>query len=602
MKKLIAGLCLTVLLASCGGSDGAAVTAPVPGPTAAELLEQQLQGLSLDDFFAESYGALITRSPETVVWLALTGTFPLETVGLDNVSDAYRRETYAMYQVVFDALQTYDRTSLDAASQLNVDVYEWYLQDVMESLPYIYHDFPASYSGFGTQGDTQRFFTDIHPLATEQDAHDYVTRLGAVRRKFQQLSEHLDLQRGAGIVEPGLTMQIARDQVRGIAQGGASSNPYYTSFAGKIEDIPGLSDTDKQELRNRALAAVDDSVIPGYQLLLQTLDRLIASAPPSIGVGQFPNGSSYYAYILRHHTSSGLTAADIHQLGLDELSRIHAEIRLIFDQLGYPQNESLQQLFARVAADSGIIPAPQVRPTYEDLISFAEANVGEAFDIFPSANVVVAEDPYGGFYIGPSFDGTRPGAFYAGTQDAQPYFQMPSLTFHETVPGHHTQIATAMEQDLPAFRKLVRVTGFVEGWALYAERLAWELGWYDNDVYGDLGRLQYEALRAARLVVDTGIHEYGWSFDQAVQFNEDNVGWTSAESQGAIARYSVIPGQATAYMVGMLQILQERQRAMDELGPAFDLTAFHRTLLSNGAVPLSLLGSVVDRYIDEAAP
>jgi len=156
-----------------------------------------------------------------------------------------------------------------------------------------------------------------------------------------------------------------------------------------------------------------------------------------------------------------------------------------------------------------------------------------------------------------------------------------------------------MEQDAPAFRKGVRFTAFVEGWALYAERLAYELGWYDSDPYGNLGRLQFEALRAARLVMDTGIHSLGWSFDQAAQFNEDNVGWATGASQGAAARYSVIPGQATAYMVGMLQILQVRQRAMDELGVEFDLKGFHRAVLGNGAVPLELLDSVVDRYIAE---
>jgi uncharacterized protein (DUF885 family) len=157
-----------------------------------------------------------------------------------------------------------------------------------------------------------------------------------------------------------------------------------------------------------------------------------------------------------------------------------------------------------------------------------------------------------------------------------------------------------MEQDAPAFRKLVRFTGFVEGWALYAERLAWELGWYENDPYGDLGRLQFEALRAARLVIDTGIHSLGWSFEEAVRFNEENVGWSTRQSQGAAARYSIIPGQATAYMVGMLVILDERQRAKDVLGERFDLVAFHRALLSNGAVPLSLLPAVVDGYIAEA--
>ncbi|MCK5326754.1 MAG: DUF885 domain-containing protein, partial [Woeseiaceae bacterium] len=232
-------------------------------------------------------------------------------------------------------------------------------------------------------------------------------------------------------------------------------------------------------------------------------------------------------------------------------------------------------------------------------IADAQSRLDEAFDIFPSADVIVLPDPFGGFYIGPSFDGTRPGAFYAGTANDEPYFRMPSLTYHESIPGHHTQIAIAMEQNVPAFRKIVHFTAFVEGWALYAERLAFDLGWYDNDPYGDLGRLQYEALRAARLVMDTGIHSLGWSFDDAATFNRENIGWSIGASQGAAARYSVWPGQATAYMVGMLQILRERQRAMDMLGAQFDLKAFHRAVLSNGAVPLTLLDDVVDRYIAE---
>ena len=295
-----------------------------------------------------------------------------------------------------------------------------------------------------------------------------------------------------------------------------------------------------------------------------------------------------------------MTPQEVHQLGLDELARIHAEMRLIFDQLGYPQDETLEQLIARAEADSGIIPAPDVKPTYEAIIADATARLDEAFDIFPSADVVVLPDPFGGFYIGPSFDGTRPGAFYAGTDSPQPYLQMPSLTYHESIPGHHTQIAIAMEQDVPIFRKIVRFTGYVEGWALYAERLAYELNWYENDPYGNLGRLQYEALRAARLVMDTGIHSLGWSFDQATTFNQENVGAPLGASQGAAGRYSVWPGQATAYMIGMLEILRQRQRAMDALGPQFDLKAFHRAVLSSGAIPLTVLDDVVDRYIADA--
>jgi len=179
------------------------------------------------------------------------------------------------------------------------------------------------------------------------------------------------------------------------------------------------------------------------------------------------------------------------------------------------------------------------------------------------------------------------------------YFRMPSLTYHESVPGHHTQIAIQMDQDTPVFRKMSRVTAFVEGWALYAERLAYELNWYDNDPYGDLGRLQYEALRATRLVVDTGIHSMGWSFDQSVQYLEDNLGISNGSAQGAAGRYSVVPAQATAYMVGMLQILAARQRAIDALGAQYDLIEFHRLLLGNGAVPMDIMNREVDRWIQE---
>lgn len=596
---------VAILLAACGGGGGQSAPPPSappappppPGPSAVEAFAESIQGLSLDEFYRVSYEGLLTRSPESVVWQTLESSFPLDGVELDTLTDGYQRDTFEMHQVALDVLRSYDRAALAPDEQLHYDVYEWHLADVAAKADYFYYDFVATYGIFGVPRSTELFFTDIHPLATLADAEDYVTRLNLVNRKFTQLSTHLAVQRNtAGVVEPALTMQVAINQLTPLTQGPANAHPYYTSFSSKIEDA-NLTAGQLTDLRSRAQIAIRNSVIPGYQTLLARLQSLLGEAPPRIGVGQYPGGAQFYEYALRHHTTTDLTAAEIHQLGLDELARIHAEMRTLFDQLGYPQNETLQQSFARVATDGGIVAAENSLQTFEDLVAFAEANLNQAFDVFPSAPVVVLPDPFGGFYIAPSFDGTRPGAFYAGTDFDQPYFQMPSLTYHESVPGHHTQIAIGMEQDAPDFRKIVRQTAFTEGWALYAERLAWELGWYDNDIYGNLGRLQYEALRAARLVIDTGIHSLGWSFEQAAQFNQDNVGWSRQASEGAAARYSVWPGQATAYMVGMLQILAERQRAMDALGASFDLAAFHRAILTNGSVPLSLLDEVVDSYI-----
>ncbi len=603
MRRFLLASLLLLATASCGGGGGDTPSSqpqPPTGPSPSEQLALDLQGLALDDFYFESFEALILRSPETVVWEALESVFPLQAVTLDDVSDAYQRETFAMYQVVLDALRSHDRNVLTPDEQLDYDIYEFFLQDEVERLDFIYHDFRATYMLFSVQRVTQRFFTDIHPLATRQDAEDYVTRLGLVGTKFDQLIDHLQRQRNAGIVEPALSLNIALDQAAAIASRSTDSNPYFERFAASVGQIPDLSDADRDDLLARARAATETSVTPAYRRLRDQLQNLLGNAPPVIGVGQYPRGREWYAYALRHHSTTDLTPAEVHQLGLDELARIHAQMRLVFDELGYPQDETLEQLYGRVARDGGIISAADVKPTYESIIAAAELRLGEAFDIFPSADVIVLPDPSGGFYIGPSFDGTRPGAFYAGTTSDQAWFSMPSLTYHESVPGHHTQIAIAMEQDVPAFRKIVGFTGFVEGWALYAERLAHELGWYEGDPYGDLGRLQFEAMRAARLVMDTGIHSLGWSFDDAVQFNRDNVGASLGSSRGAAARYSVWPGQATAYLIGMLEILRQRQRAMDVLGPQFDLKAFHRAVLSNGAVPLALLDDVVDRYIAAA--
>jgi uncharacterized protein (DUF885 family) len=600
-QSLWTGVFAVLLLASCGGGgdSGSGLPPPPLPPTASEQLRVDLQGMPLDEFYFESYNALLQRTPELIVWHGLAGVFPPDSIGLNDVSDAYQRETFAMHQVVLDLLRTYDRAVLTADEQLTYDIYEWQQQDEIERLEFIYYDFVATYNFHGIHRDTLDYFSAVHPLETQQDAENYVTRLNAVDEKFAQVGAHLNLQNGAGVVEPALTLNAAIFYMGEIADVAANTTVYYTVFVDKVDNIAGLSAADRQALIDSALVAVTNSVIPAYRQLRQTMENLVASARPSIGVGQYPFGAEYYNYSLKHHTTTDLTAAAVHQLGLDELLRIKTEMRVIFDQLGYPQNETMQELFARVEAGGGIIPAVEVKPTYESMVAFAEQNQVVAFDIFPSAPVVVADDDFGGYYIGPSYDGTRPGAFYAGTVNDEAYYRMPSLTYHESVPGHHTQVAIQMDQDTPVFRKVSRVTAFVEGWALYAERLAYELNWYNNDPYGDLGRLQYEALRATRLVVDTGIHSMGWSFDQSVQYLEDNLGVSNGSAQNSAGRYSVVPAQATAYMVGMLKILAARQRAIDALGAEFDLIQFHRLLLSNGAVPMDIMDREVDRWIQE---
>jgi uncharacterized protein (DUF885 family) len=293
-----------------------------------------------------------------------------------------------------------------------------------------------------------------------------------------------------------------------------------------------------------------------------------------------------------------LSPDEIHELGLQEVDRIQAEMRVIFEQLGYPENESLSSLFGRVLSDSGLLYSQDIVAGYEAIIREADQKVGAVFDLRPKAEVVVIGVPQGGYYIGPARDGSRPGAFYATQTGSETRFSMPSLAYHEAIPGHHFQIAIAQELDLPGFRTAVGSTAYIEGWALYAELLAYELGFYKDDPYGNLGRLQMELFRAARLVVDTGIHAKGWNYDQGVEYMLENTGLPPGQVQFEVSRYITWPGQATAYKIGMLKILELRQLAMEQLGDRFDLKEFHNVVLGNGGMPLEVLERVVQDYID----
>jgi uncharacterized protein (DUF885 family) len=273
-------------------------------------------------------------------------------------------------------------------------------------------------------------------------------------------------------------------------------------------------------------------------------------------------------------------------------------MREIFTGLGYPEGESIYQSYQRAAIDGGIIPGDEMVALHEAIIEEANQKLVAAFEIIPTEPVVVIGGPIGGFYTPGSIDGSRPGAFYAEVSSGgSPYFNLPSLTYHEAIPGHHLQISLAHEMNLPLFRNFLNFNAYTEGWAVYAEKLAWELGWYQDDPYGNLGRLQFEAFRAARLVVDTGIHAKGWTFNHAVVFYMDNAGFDRQFAEGQIARYIVFPGQSTGYMIGMLKILELRQMAMEQLGDQFDLKEIHTVILQNGSLPLDVLEGIVQDYI-----
>jgi uncharacterized protein (DUF885 family) len=555
--------------------------------------------LEIDEFFQASYRELLLRDPEAVLEAGLEDVLGVVEAELTDISDSYIRETQEMHTAILERLREYDRGELTPDQQVSYDVYEWYLDDLVRGHEFMYYDYPVTHFITGVQVQLIHFFTDIHPIENIHDAENYIARLSQVDRKLNQLVQGLKLREQAGIVPPKFVIQWSLGGIRDVANGSAKSTPFYTAFQEKLSVLDEISEDEKDVLLKAAESGINESVKPGYQALAEYLEYLQSIATTDDGVWQFSQGDAYYDYVLRHHTTTDLTADRIHELGIEELDRIQAEMRQVFDDLGYPQDEDLPELFNRVAQDSGFVSGDQVVRTYETLIQEADQNLDAAFDIRPSADIIVIGGPTGGYYVPGALDGSRPGAFYATNSSSEPHFSMPTLAYHEAIPGHHFQISIAQESNLPDFRNQMIFTSYAEGWALYAERLAWEMGWYDDDPYGNLGRLQAEAFRAARLVVDTGIHRKGWTFDQAVDFMIKNTGLPPGMVNFEVSRYIAWPGQALAYKVGMLKILGLRQEAIDRLGDQFNLKEFHNVLLLNGSMPLNLLEQVVHQYIED---
>lgn len=558
---------------------------------------ERLNGLSIQDFFTDSFQIIKERNIEGAVSEGIADQFPLGNLVLTDISDEYDIQTTAIESLILEQLNSFDRAILSEADQLSFDVYQAHLEFQLEWAQHRNFEYPATYGFFGWPGSTEQFFTSLVPINNKFDADTYLILLNQIGRRFEQISALLDTRKTAGVIEPSATLTFSRDNVRAIANSAATATPYYTVFQEKVDALTNITAAEKQDLTALLLLTVQQRVLPAYSQLEQKMSSLLSEAPANIGFGQFDGGIEFYDFALRFFTSSDMTSDQIHQLGIQELSRIHAEMRVLFDQLGYPQNENITELFTRVDSDGGTILAEDAIAFYEDLITQANARIPEVFSTIPQRPVTVVGGVSGGFYIRASEDGTRPAEFHASTVNDLAYTAQPTLAYHEAIPGHHLQIALAQELDLPEFRRSIGFTSFIEGWALYAERLAKDLGWYDGDVYGDLGRLQFEAMRAARLVIDTGIHNKGWTYEQADQFHIDNVGFP-----GSIARYSVWPGQATAYMTGMLKILELRQRAQDQLGSAYDIKEFHSEVIGSGSMPTNLLEGLIDRYIQRNLP
>jgi uncharacterized protein (DUF885 family) len=613
---VLLGLSVAFIVSGCGPTRTSmapqAVTKPAeeaqpsltqPGPTTSSVADPS----TFDDFLEEAFFAQITRDPELISELGLAQVFGMDNSRLTDVSDAYQLETYQLLQDQLDTLRTYDRAELTADQQLSYDLFAWYLDDLLRGKEFRFYDYPVNQT-MGAQNSLIEFMTDRHPINNLEDAQDYLSRLEGFTTKFDQLIEWLQIQEAQGITPPKFVIQRVLSQLDWYCSQDAADFSLSTEFDAKLSGLSGINSEQRSELNREAVRAIEGNVFPAYEKLHDYFEHLLEIADTDDGFWKHPDGDAAYAYWLRHHTTLEMTADEIHELGLQEVARIQAEMGSIFKELGIT-GDTLAMKMEQVAFYGGTMPlytdADQqaVLDEYQALIDQADQNLSNLFDLRPRADVVVvpvyAPNAPGAYYVSPSVDGSRPGMFYVNVaSDKVARHSMPTLAYHEAIPGHHFQIAIQMElTGIPTFRTGINYTSYAEGWALYAEYLASEVGFYDDDPYGNLGRLQSELFRAARLVVDTGIHSKGWSREQAIDYMVENVGYSRSDVTREVERYIVWPGQATAYKIGMLKILELRERTAQALGEDFDLKEFHNLILGNGAMPLEILERVVDDYI-----
>jgi uncharacterized protein (DUF885 family) len=568
---------------------------------------------SLNLFYEKIFAQILFEEPELLSSLGLVERFGItgHNGKLGDASPAHQQRYFDRARKNLEDLHAYPLEKQNASQQLSTHILEWYISREIEGEKYQWHNYPVNQL-FGIQNEFPSFMANTHRLLVPQDCEYYRQRLNAVGTKFDQLLESLKVREQKGILPPRFVVEKVLVEMNNFIAQPASENILATSFKTRAAKINGMTDEQRAAFQKKIETAITDRVYPAYHKLIDYFNALLPKTTTDDGVWKLPDGDAFYAYALRRNTTTTLKPQEVHDLGLREVARIEGEMRTLLDANGYagrPIGEAMDALgkdprFLFPNDDKGRADA---LAEYTRLIDDAIERSRLLFATVPKAKIDVQRVPVfkeatapGAYYNGASMDRTRPGTFYANLRDMNeiPKWGMRTLAYHEGVPGHHWQIATAQElKGLPQFRKLIPFTAYQEGWALYTEWLAKDAGWYEGDPFGDLGRLQAELFRAVRLVVDTGIHSKRWPREQAIAYMREKTGMGEKEVTAEIERYIVNPGQACAYKVGMLKIQELRKRAQTELGTKFEQKQFHNVVLKNGALPLEILEEQVAAYI-----
>jgi uncharacterized protein (DUF885 family) len=568
----------------------------------------------IDHYYTKVFAQFALNNPETISSLGLPVPKWLYHYSddLNDASDKAKKEDQARVRGYLTTLRSYSRSSQSESQLLSTDILDYFLDNIVKGQKFAYHDYPVNQMG-GIQSGLPSFMESSHRIANLSDAKDYNVRLSKFTTKFDQVLEGLKIRENKKILPPRFVVDRVLTEMKEFSGQQVQKNMLYVNMQQKLKKVD-ASDEDKQAILKETQQQIEKAVYPAYKKLIAYFTQLRPKTTTDDGVWKLPNGKAYYAYLLRNHTTVDISPEEVFQLGKKEVERITAEMKQILDSLGHKdstktpqdflQDFNKEKRFLYANTDQG---RQKAIDEYQRLIDHIDKNMGQIFDIRPKAKVQVKRIPKfkektapGAYYETPARDGSRPGVFYANLRDMNEIvkYGMPTLAYHEAVPGHHFQLAIQGElKGLPMFRTVIPFTAYAEGWALYAERLAKEYGFYKNDPYGDLGRLQAEIFRAVRLVVDAGIHYKRWTRAQAIDYMVKNTGMTKSEVVSEIERYIVIPGQACAYKIGQLKILELRAKAKKALGDKFDIKKFHNVILKNGAVPLSILEKLVNKYI-----
>lgn len=565
----------------------------------------------LNHFFQVVFDDAVARSPETQTYLGRD----TNKDQLDDLSVEAREQKFQASKKFLKDLLSFRREDFKGQDLISYDLMKIELEDQIEGHRWADYFYPVNQM-HGIQSGLPSFMIAMHQVKSKEDLLAYLSRLGQFPRVFKQVTDQMKRSESLGVLPPRFVFKKVLSDILNLQKGvpfekKGEDSPLWSDFKKKLMALKLPAETEKQ-LMSEGEKALLQSVQPAFQGLAKVVKEQMGRAEAKDGVWKFPSGDDFYKYRLKKMTTTNYTADFIHRLGLMNVDRIHGEMKRIKQQVGFKgdlkaffQYMLTEKKFYWPQTDEG---GKKYLAQANETIDAMRAQLPKMFKTLPKAPVEVkpvekfrAKTAGLAFYNGPAEDGSRPGYYYVNLSNLKglPTWELEALAYHEALPGHHMQIAIAQElKGIPDFRRYGRFTAYTEGWGLYSEKLPLDFGFY-KDPYSNFGRLSMELWRACRLVVDTGIHAKKWSREKAVQYLADNTPSDAVENQKAIDRYIVTPGQATAYMVGMLKITELKTKARKALGQDFDIRDFHDVVLKNGPVPLNILEDLVNQYIQK---